>query len=150
MLGIARMLAGVSGIAAIPILLMLLVHARLPRLAYADGFLLVYVGSLHPVRVPIEIIEVFFRGQSPVEVNVSGSDVQAANVVVRLAERAESWHAHEMRSAFGQWKCGYISLNGAWCEPITTDLMHHLNRRLVEVKKTLARKLDTTASEQPQ
>src|SRR5687768_5159024 len=35
----------------------------LPRLAYEDGFLLVYLKSAAPERVPIEIVELFFLGQ---------------------------------------------------------------------------------------
>src|SRR5437016_13714119 len=34
-----------------------------PRLAYEDGDLLVFVVSREPVRVPIDVVEVFFVGQ---------------------------------------------------------------------------------------
>ena len=54
-------------IAALGVLLSLtLLHLiRLPRLGYQDGDLLVYLGSATPMRVPIDIVEVFFLGQGP-------------------------------------------------------------------------------------
>lgn len=35
-----------------------------PRIAYRDGELLLYLGSTTAQRVPIEFVEVFFRGQA--------------------------------------------------------------------------------------
>ena len=40
-------------------------HAWLPRLAYADRHLLVYLDSGPPQRVPIEVVEGFLLGQGP-------------------------------------------------------------------------------------
>ncbi len=137
MLPIARMLATLVAVIALPVLVLLGVHYRLPRLAYKDGQLLVYVGGLRPTHVPIEFVEVFFIGQGMAGANVAGSRLQAANLVVRLAERAQVWHARDMRSTFGTWKDGYISLSGVWCEPIDAPLLHALNRRLVEKKKDI-------------
>jgi hypothetical protein len=42
-----------------------------------------------------------------------------------------------MRASFGRWQDGYISLNGAWCEPITADLIQSINHKLVETKRAL-------------
>ena len=58
-----------------------------PRLAYEDEHLLVYLRSGAPIRVPIEVVEVFFLGQASAE--VAEEEREASTVVVRLAERAK-------------------------------------------------------------
>lgn len=132
MLLTARVLAAGCALLAIPVLVLLAWHFHLPRLGYEDGHLLVYGGSVRPTRVPIEIVEVVFRGQGVAGTNAK---LQTTNLVVRLAERAKSWQQRDMRGTFGTWKDGYISLSGVWCEPIDTELIHSLNRRLVEKKR---------------
>jgi len=107
-----------------------------PRLAYEEGELLVYVDAYRPTRVPIEIVEVFFLGQGPSELpKLAGREPETQNVVVRLAESAADWKRREVRPALGQWCEGYITLRGAWCEPITREVMQRLNRRLAEVHR---------------
>ena len=137
MLTIARLLAAFAATLAFPVLVLLGLHFRLPRLGYEDGQLLVYGGGLRPTRVPIDVVEVVFRGQGAAGGSAAGEKLQATNLVVRLAERAKTWQEREMRSTFGTWKNGYITLNGAWCERIDSDLIHAVNRRLVEKKKAL-------------
>jgi hypothetical protein len=71
-------------------------------------------------------------------------------VVVRLAESATDWKHREVRPAFGQWCEGYITLRGAWCEPITREVMQGLNRRLAEVQRErkAAQTTDQTAQQE--
>ena len=107
-----------------------------PRIAYEPGELLVYVEMHRATRVPIEIVECFFLGQGPSELpKIGGREPETANVVVRLAEAASEWKHREMRPAFGHWCEGYITIRGAWCEPIGRELMQRLNRRLAEVQR---------------
>lgn len=105
-----------------------------PRLAYRDGSLLVYLWGWRPERVPIEVVEAFFLGQGPSELPLVGRGEvapQSRNVVVRLAEAAREYHARPARRALGRWGEGYITIRGAWCEPIGPELLRRLNERLV-------------------
>jgi hypothetical protein len=107
-----------------------------PRIAYEQGELLVYVEMHRATRVPIEIVECFFLGQGPSDLpKLGGREPEMSNVVVRLAEAANEWKHRDMRPAFGQWCEGYITIRGAWCEPIDRELMQRLNRRLTEVRR---------------
>jgi hypothetical protein len=105
-----------------------------PRIGYEPGEMLVY-GEFHrATRVPIDIVECFFLGHGPSELPMlGGREPETSNVVVRLAESATDWKHREMRPAFGHWCEGYITIRGAWCEPINRELMQRLNRRLSEV-----------------
>jgi hypothetical protein len=116
-----------------------LVYAMtLPRLAYERRHLLVYVDAYQPTRVPVEIVEVFFLGQGPSALpKLAGREPETSNIVVRLAESATEWKHRDVRPALGQWCEGYITLRGAWCEPITRELMQRLNHRLAQVQREL-------------
>jgi hypothetical protein len=114
--------------------------AQCPRLAYADGQLLVYLRSIDPEPVPIEHVECFFLGQGDSDIPVGirkhgGSASQTANIVTRLAESAPEFHHREIRSPFGQWCGGYIVIRGTWCEPINGPLLQRLNQRLAQVHR---------------
>lgn len=107
-----------------------------PRLAYEDGHLLVHLRAGAPVRVPIEIVEVFFLGQASAE--VAEGERESSTVVVRLAERAKEWHEAQVRSALGEWTDGYITIRGTWCEPLRPELLQQLNKRLAAVRRERA------------
>lgn len=110
----------------------------LPRLAYHEGHLLVFLDSLTPQRVPIETVECFFRGQGDALLpGMTAAPVRTATIVVRLAEAAPSWHQRDVRPTFGQWAGGYITLRGTWCEPITPELLRELNARLVAAHRAV-------------
>jgi hypothetical protein len=111
--------------------------ARIPRLAYDDGELLVYLRSLTPLRVPIDAVECFFLGQGPAHPATPDEPVaKAANVIVRLAESAGAWHDRAVRTDLGQWRDGYITIRGMWCEPLSHERLNQLNRRLAEVHRS--------------
>lgn len=129
--GIAGLLIGI----AVLLISSLAYHLRQPRLACSGGELLVYLIGGIPIRVPLDIVECFFLGQTKFGSGPQGAEAQ--NVVVRLAERAEEWHYREVKNSFGNWCHGYITVKGAWCEPITADLMRELNRRLAEQHRVL-------------
>jgi hypothetical protein len=109
---------------------------RLPRLAYLRGWLLVYLSGARPIRIPIDVVECFFLGQGPSQIDAAGIDrVKARNLIVRLAESATQWHQMPVRASLGEWCDGYITVRGMWCEPLTIKLVTDLNRRLAQVKR---------------
>ncbi len=133
-LGGAGLLLGLLGVGG---LLWMVVS---PRLAYQDEQLLVYLGRAEPYRVPIELVEIFFPGQGPSMLprqwgQPRGKPSETSNVIVRLSEKAESWHRRPVNPWFGQWCDGYITIRGTWCEPLKREVFEHLNGRLVEVHR---------------
>ena len=108
----------------------------LPRVAYEPGELLVYLGNPEPVRVPIEYVEVFFVGQGASNLpKMKGREPETTNIIVRLAESAPDWKHRDVDPRFAHWCEGYITLRGAWCEPIGEAALRRLNKRLVEVQR---------------
>lgn len=129
-LGILLALAGAFGI------LNVLYWLRLPRLAYEAGELLVFVRGTQPIRVPIEIVEVFFMGQGSAPLpQQGGRDTETSNIVVRLAESAQEWKHRDVDSRLGLWCENYITLFGSWCEPIAEAQMGQLNQWLIEAHR---------------
>src|SRR4051812_18865631 len=107
-----------------------------PRISYYAGELLVFLEPARATRVPINIVEVMFLGQGPSELpKLNGREPETQNIVIRLAESATEWRHRSVRPAFGHWCEGYITIRGAWCEPITADLMRKLNHRLAEIHR---------------
>jgi hypothetical protein len=107
-----------------------------PRVGYERGELLVFLEPARPIRVPIDIVEVFFLGQGPsVLPKLKGREPETQNVIIRLAESATEWKHREVRPTFGQWCEGYITIRGSWCEPITPALLRRLNQRLAEIQR---------------
>jgi len=110
--------------------------AAQPRLAYEADSLLVYLEAPEPVRVPLEIVECFFLGQGASELpKIDGVDPETSNVIVRLAERAKDWHHRDVKPAIAHWCEGYITLRGAWCEPISGEALKALNQRLAAAQR---------------
>jgi hypothetical protein len=109
-----------------------------PRLACRAGELLVFLRWGAPVRVPIGLVECFFLGHGPA--NLPGrqlSKAETANVVVRLAERATEFSQRRVFPPWGRWCDGYITISGAWCEPLTPALLTQLNDRLRQSQQTV-------------
>ncbi|MEQ8787270.1 MAG: hypothetical protein RIC55_13275 [Pirellulaceae bacterium] len=125
--------AGVALLAAAALMAVAVVYMlRLPRLAYRDGELLVYLRGFRPEAVPIEKVEVFFLGQTESMMpGKGGVSAKTSAVVVRLAEKATAWHARDVSTALGKWQDGYITIRGTWCEPISPDVLKQLNDRLI-------------------
>lgn len=119
---------------------------RLPRLARVGDQFLIYLRDFRPLRVPVEVVECFFRGQAPVGISVparSGGEelaLESVNVVMRLAERSFFYHEREVAPSLGKWCGGYVTLRGTGCEPITPQLLEQLNRRLALLHRERASK----------
>lgn len=131
-----RVIGGCLLLVSLAVLAVLTWQARRPRLAYQTGTMLVYLRAGAAVRVPVDIVEGFLLGQGPSFLPGKRSgEMQTSTVVVRLAERAEEWERVEVKPALGYWCGHYITLRGAWCEPLSADLVNRLNARLAEVKQ---------------
>jgi hypothetical protein len=118
-------------------------RSRQPRLAYANGQLEVYLAR-QPLRVPIEIVECFFMGQGPsflpaMPIGDSKAAPDTANLIVRLAESEPDWKHRDVWPRLGQWCEGYITIRGAFCEPLSKEVAGKLNHRLVEVHRERSR-----------
>jgi hypothetical protein len=119
----------------------------LPRLAYEEGKLLVYLRGTSPLRVPIDVVECFFLGSAPSLMPGSrGESAKATSIVVRLAERAHEWRERNVNPALGEWRCGYITIRGTWCEPVSPALMQRLNDRLIEAHRAAKQGREVGAS----
>lgn len=106
-----------------------------PRLAYEPGELLVFIDR-QPVRVPIDVVEVFFLGQGPSLLpDLAGREPETSNVIVRLAESAVEWKHRDVNPRIAHWCEGYITLCGAWCEPIRPERLRTLNARLAAIHR---------------
>lgn len=106
-----------------------------PRLVYEDGCLLFHVRADRPIRVPIDVVEGFLLGRSPVPMpGKHVSTAESSNLVVRLSERAAEWERVEVKHALASWCGHYVTIRGTWCEPLSVELANRLNARLAEVK----------------
>ena len=121
--------------------IMLVNHACLPRLAYQQGDLLVFLRQRRPLRVPVSQVECFFLGQGDSmlaaarESQTAETLTKTRTIVVRLAEAAKDWQARDVRPELGRWCDGYITIRGTWCEPMTPELVKQLNSRLVKIHR---------------
>lgn len=133
---VLRWIGGLIALAVVMVWAGLVVETCRPRVQYADGKLLLYLRGRNPISVPIDAVECFFLGQGPTGIG-SGelSEAEASNIVVRLAERDTEWHRREIKPALGRWCDGYITLHGAWCEPIDGKLVTDLNSKLAALKR---------------
>jgi hypothetical protein len=135
-----RIAGGVVGALGGTLLLLLAIQMRVPRLAYHEGHLLVYLQGGRPIRVPIEIVECFLLGQAPTMLpGKSQEHAEAASVVIRLNERAADWKHRDVKPALGKWCEGYITVRGTWCEPLGVPLINRLNARLAEALEAQSR-----------
>jgi hypothetical protein len=128
-LGTAICLIGAASIA------MLMRELRRPRIAYRDGSVLFYLQSGAPIAVPVGIVEAFFLGQGPANLPASiDAQQRTTNLVARLAQRQTDWANRDVKPALGQWRDGYVTFRGTWCEPLNNDVIRRLNQRLKQVQ----------------
>src|SRR5260221_5423816 len=111
-------------------LALLLWQTRQPRLAYEAGHLLIYLRSGPPIRLPVELVQCAFLGTGPTQLPGRSAGPRSANLMLRLDEKATDWHAIEVKPALGRWSDGYLTIHGAWGDPLKMDVVHRLNERL--------------------
>ena len=128
--GVFTVLVGLAQIAS------LAWQMRMPRIAYERGELLFYLRRQEPLRVPIDVVECFFIGQGPAMIpGDRDRGRQGVNVIVRLAERATEWADRDVNRSLAAWCQSYITIRGAWCEPLDEKVVNGLNRRLANAMK---------------
>ncbi len=107
-----------------------------PRIAYRDGTVLFYLKAGGPIVTPLHVVEGFFQGEGiAVLPGNSEKQTKVANLIARLAQREADWQDHDVKAALGDWTKGYVTVRGTWCEPITSDVIRRLNRRLSEATR---------------
>jgi hypothetical protein len=124
----------VIGLAIVGILVSQL---RRPRIAFERAAVLFYLRSGPPIAVPVEVVEAFFLGQGPAHMPAVAKQPQTVNLVARLSQRRTEWARQDVKPALGNWCEGYVTIRGAWCEPLNGELIRKLNRRLKEVKESV-------------
>jgi hypothetical protein len=127
--GVLGLLAAAAGLFLIAIAVVFL---RTPRLAYFAGDLLINLRFGSPYRVPIQFVECVFLGKAAARASRK-SLVPVQSLIIRLAEKASDYHHREVKKSLGSWADGYITIHGAWCEPLTVEFVHRLNSRLAEI-----------------
>jgi hypothetical protein len=129
----ARIVAACLAILGVIFILVLAWYSRQPRLAYDGRDLLVYLRSGGPIAVPIELVECFLLSSGLRELpGRPGRTLQIAQLSVRLSQRATEWAQVDVKPALGKWCGGCITIYGAWCEPLSIELVSRLNARLAE------------------
>jgi hypothetical protein len=113
---------------------LLLIQLRHPRIAFRNGKVLFYVRGGQPIAVPVNIVESFFFGQGPAHLPAMTKQPNTVNLIARLSQRHTEWARQQVRPALGNWCDGYVTIRGTWCEPLNSDLIRRINRRLKEVK----------------
>jgi hypothetical protein len=114
---------------------LLLLQMRRPRVAFESNTVLFYLRGGPPIAVPAEIVESFFAGQSPAYLPGIKKQPQTVNLIARLSQRHKEWAKQTVKPALGHWSDGYVTIRGTWCEPLDTEVIRRLNRRLKEVKE---------------
>jgi hypothetical protein len=115
----------------------MLSQLRHPRIAFHDGMVLFYLRVGQPIAVPVEIVESFFFGQGPAHLPAVSTQPQSVNLIARLSQRHTEWASQKVRPALGSWCDGYVTIRGTWCEPLNSELIRRINRRLKEVKNEI-------------
>jgi hypothetical protein len=121
-------------VTSLAMIVTMLSQLRHPRIAFRDGLVLFYVRVGQPIAVPVDIVESFFFGQGPAHLPAVTKQPNTVNLIARLSQRHTEWARQKVRPALGSWCDGYVTIRGTWCEPLNSDLIRRINRRLKEVK----------------
>jgi len=115
--------------------------AARPRLQRVGDHLRIRLAPTGFEEVPLDAVECFFLGSSPItRSGVATCGGQAAfrvnTLVLRLAERASDYAARPTFTPWGTWDDGYAVFDGRWCEPLSADLARQLSRKLLDAKRS--------------
>jgi hypothetical protein len=112
------------------------VQMKLPRLAYAQQQVLVYLRTGSPIRIPVEFVECFFLGTGVGQLpGPQGRNIPVRNLTMRVAEKAHDYQHRPVKAALGRWDEGYVTFYGAWCEPLTLEVVQRLNAQLAAAQQ---------------
>ncbi len=121
-------------VASVVMIGIMLSQLRHPRIAFHEGKVLFFLRVGQPIAVPVGIVESFFFGQGPAHLPAVSKQPQSVNLIARLSQRHTEWASQKVRPALGSWCDGYVTIRGTWCEPLNSELIRRINRRLKEVK----------------
>lgn len=139
--------ATVTGIASLVLLLAFgcAAAAARPRLVRRGDVLRVCLRPLTTYDLPLDVVECVFAGSSPLgaAVDASPEETQAdaeagrrvSTLVMRLAERADTWRMRPTLPPWGRWNDGYIVIDGRWCEPLSPAFAREVSQRLLDAKR---------------
>lgn len=132
----ARWIAAAAGVGGLLLMAVVIRQLLRPRVGYADGCVLFYLRAGEPIAVPVHVVEAFFLGRGPAHLPLdSENGHESINLVARLSQKYPDWMKRNVKPALGRWCEGYVSIRGTWCEPLTGEVIRHLNRRLAEVSR---------------
>lgn len=118
-----------------------------PRIGFRNGAVLFNLRAGAGVAVPVRVVEAFFLGQGPAHIpKLHGKPIETVNLVARLSQRDPEWAKVDVKPALGHWCEGYVTIRGAWCEPLTNDVVRRMNRRLREAQEAEAGAVDVSIS----
>jgi len=101
---------------------------RRPRLAYADGELLLFLRRGKPIRVPVGAVECFLLGQGASR--LPWRRLKTATVLIRLCPQLAEWRHGQVDPRLGEWRDSHFIICGTWCEPLSVDVVRRLNVQL--------------------
>lgn len=123
------------GVAAVLLLLLSWQIIR-PRVARKGNFVLLYLRPGAPIAVPLEFVEGFLIGQGPSFIRPGQPDASVAStIVLKIADRAKDYGQRDVHSALASWCNHYVTIRGAWCEPLSLDVVNRLNAKLAEAQQ---------------
>lgn len=134
--------------------ILLAATAALPRIERRGSDLRLRVAPTRAYDLPIDLVECFFHGAHAIGRPVEPCTGEASEheehdescgrrrttLVVRIAERARDWHERPTFRPWAGWKRGSVVLDGLWYEPLPMEGFAALAERLVQAKRSIARR----------
>ncbi len=110
-----------------------------PRLRQRGDRLRFQVRWLGAEEAPLEAVEGFLLGTGELPVSVGGKPVEAATLVVKLADAEVELADRPTNRMLAQWCDHYVRVRGVFCEPLSLRLVEGLNARLAEARRESVR-----------
>jgi hypothetical protein len=110
-----------------------------PRLRQQGDRLRFQVRWLGAEEVPLEAVEGFLLGTGELPVSVGGKPVEAATLVVKLADAELELADRPTNRLLAQWCDHYVRVRGVFCEPLSVRLVEGLNARLADARRESVR-----------
>lgn len=111
----------------------MLVSTR-PRLALVGSTLRLRVRWFGVEKAPLSAVEGFLLGTGELPLAVAGRPVEAATLVIKLADAAVELADRPTNRMLAQWCDHYVRIRGVFCEPLDLRLVERLNERLAVAK----------------
>jgi hypothetical protein len=106
-----------------------------PRISERGNCLWLRVRWFGAEAAPFESVEGFLLGTGELPVSIGGRPVEAATLVIKLADAAQDLADRPTNRALAGWCDHYVRLRGAFCEPLDLALVNSLNERLAKARR---------------